>query len=92
MGGPESVTCGADVLLPSHCGDSVRDRGTPQMTGSSLGTLGIWGELVGVAQAVIWLRVGTIVFSKSKSWFYRQGVPVGIECHLHGAFPWTMVI
>lgn len=58
------------------------------MTGSSLETLRLRGELVGVAQAVIWLRVGTIVFSKSRSWFYTEGVPVGIECHLHGAFPW----
>lgn len=58
------------------------------MTGSSLETLGLWRELVGVAQAVIWLRAGTIVFSKSRSWFYREGIPVGIECHFYGAFPW----
>lgn len=78
------------MFFLSHCSDSgpVRDRGTPQMTGSSLETLGLWGELVGVAQAVIWLKVDTIVFSKSKSWFYREGVPVGLECYLHGAFPW----
>lgn len=65
----------------SHCSDSgpVRDRGTPQMTGSSLEILGLWGQLVGVAQALIWLIVGTIVFSKSRSWFYREGAPVGIK-------------
>lgn len=42
---------------------------------------------MGAAQAVIWLGLGTVVFSESWSWFYTEGVPVGNECHLHTALP-----
>lgn len=76
-------------MASTCCGDSHIGRyiKTPQMASSSLWILGVQGEPVGAAQAVIWLGLGTIIFSESWSWFYTEGVPVGNEYHLHTALP-----